>query len=183
MAFLVIFGVGLLLTLVTFVVGELFDLGGGADDGGGFGADASPSPFSSRILFVFLTAFGGFGFIADAMDAEVWLAALSAIVGGVLVAGGTFFLVVLPMARQQGSIHLYRGDLVGLEGEIVTAVPPAGMGRVTLIAPSSGARLVESARSADGEAIPLGTVVRITQAAPGALTVTPSGRNPSGTAT
>ncbi|HET7738404.1 MAG TPA: hypothetical protein VFK32_07510, partial [Tepidiformaceae bacterium] len=124
----------------------------------------------------------GFGFIADAMDADVWLAALAAIVGGVLVAGGTFFLIVLPMARQQGSVHVHRADLIGLEGEIVTAVPPAGTGRVTLIAPSSGARLVEPARSADGEPIPLGAVVRVTQAAPGALTVTPSGRSPSGTA-
>lgn len=174
MAFLVIFGVGLLLTVVTFVVGELFDLGGdGAADSGSALGDLSPSPFSSRILFVFLTAFGGFGFIAGSMGADVWFAALAAVVGGLIVAGGTFFLIVLPMARQQGSVHVYQADFVGLEGEVVAAVPSAGLGRVTLIAPASGARVIQPARSADGETIPVGAVVRVTHAAPGALTVTP----------
>ena len=35
MAFLIIFGIGLLLTIVTFVLGELFDFGGGDADAGG----------------------------------------------------------------------------------------------------------------------------------------------------
>ena len=61
-AFLVIFGVGLALLAVTFILGEIFDFG----DHGDLGAD--PSPLSSRVIFVFATAFGGCGFIGTALD-------------------------------------------------------------------------------------------------------------------
>lgn len=179
MVFLSIFGVGLLLTLVTFIIGEIFDLGDLGDGADHLGA--GPSPLSSRILFVFVTAFGGFGFIGQTADWPLWLSASAALVGAVAVAGGTFFLVVLPMARQQGSVRLSTQDLVNLEGEVTDDIPPGGFGRVALVPPGTGARITRSARSQHGDRLPPGTAVRVVHAGPGSLTVTPIQRDSDGT--
>src|SRR5690606_32912822 len=135
--------------------------------------EASPSPLSSRIIFVFITAFGGVGFIGQTAGWPVAANVLAAIAGGLAVAGGTFFLVVLPMARQQGSVSLAMADLVDLEGQVTDEIPAGGVGRVTIVPPGTGARIARAARSHSGAAIPAGTVVRVLQAGPGSLTVTP----------
>jgi hypothetical protein len=184
--FLIICGVGLGLTLVTFILGELFEFGEGLFDGLGDvdidvggpdgidlagGIDAGASPFSSRILFVAITAFGGFGFIALVSGAPMWAAVLIALAGAIAVSAGTFFLVVLPLARQQGSTHVSQRDFLDLEGQVTSSIPAAGLGQVVFVAPSSGARVVQSARSEDGQPIPSGTAVRVVQVSPSAVTV------------
>ena len=172
MAFLVIFGVGLFLAVVTFIVGEFFDLGaeGGSDFDG-----TSHSPFSSRILFVFATAFGGFGYIGQSLDWSIWAAVLFAAFGGFAVAGGTFFLIVMPMSRQQGSTHVAQSDFLGLQGQVSSEIPEGGVGRVSVVAPGSGARVAHAARSSSGERIAQGTPVRVMAVGPGSITVAPVG--------
>lgn len=173
MGFLVLFGVGLLLTVVTFIVGELFELGGdGASDGGGGPGDASPSPFSSRILFVFLTAFGGFGFIGSSLDWSVWLSALLATVGGFGVAAGTFVLIVLPMTRSQGATTTREEDYLDREAQVTAEIPEGGLGRISLVSPVSGARVSSAARSANGQRIEFGVAVRVIAVGAGVVTVT-----------
>jgi hypothetical protein len=170
MIFLIIFGVGLLLLLVTFAIGELFDLGDGGHDAGHELGD-NPSPFSSRILFVFVTAFGGFGFIGQAADWPTWASVTFAVGGGLAVAAGTFFLVVLPMARQQGSVHVREADFLDLEGQVIIEIPEQGVGRVSFVHPGSGARVAQAARSADGQRIPGGTRVRVVDVGANAVSV------------
>lgn len=172
MAFLVIFGIGLFLTVVTFVVGELFDFG---SDGGADFDSSTPSPFSSRILFVFATAFGGFGYIGQTLDWSVWASVLLAAVGGFAVSGGTFFLIVMPMSRQQGTTSVSQSDFLGLQGQVSSEIPPDGVGRVSVVAPGSGARVAHAARSSSGECIPQGTSVRVMAVGPGSITVAPLG--------
>ncbi len=169
-AFLTIFGLSLGMLIVTFVLGELFDFGG--DDASGDFGD-NPSPFSSRILFVFATAFGGFGYIGGAMGWPIWAAAGLGIAGGLGVAAGTFFLIVLPMSRQQGSTDVHEADFEGLNGQVTSEIPEGGLGRVTVIAPASKARVALAARSADGERIPFGATVRIQTPGPGPAIVVP----------
>jgi membrane-bound ClpP family serine protease len=173
MTFLIIFFVGLLLTVLVFAVGELFDLGDADADTGGEAGHGGPSPLSSRILFVFLTAFGGFGFLGDAAGWSVWLSITVGLLGGVAVAGGTFFLVVLPMSRQQGSVHVSEDDYLDREGQVTSEIPEEGVGRVTLVAPTSGARVSTASRSASGERIGNGTSVRIISVGTGVVTVVP----------
>lgn len=176
MIFLIIFAVGLALALVTFVVGELFDLGdfgGDGADGHSLGAEGA-SPFSSRILFVFMTAFGGVGFIAQSLDWALPLAIAAAVVGGAAVAGGTFFLIVLPMSRQQGSQKLSLDDLMDLVGEVTDDIPAGGLGKVALVPPGTRTRVSRAARSQNGAHLPPGTVVRVVHVGPGSLTVTPA---------
>jgi len=163
------------LTAITFVIGELFDLGdASADTGGEVGHGGGASPLSSRIVFVFVTAFGGFGYIASVMDWALWAQALAAIVGGLGVSAGTFFLIVVPMARQQSTVTVRESDFIDLTGEVTAEIPENGLGRVTVIAPSSGARVSHAARSANGMRIPFGTEVKVIHAGQGTVTVVPS---------
>lgn len=171
MIFLIIFSVGLLLTIVTFVVGELFDFGDWGDSGSEIGD--SPSPFSSRVLFVFLTAFGGIGFIGQTADWPLGGSLIAALTGGVAVAGGTFFLIVLPMAKQQGSVHLSIDDLLNLEAQVTDEIPGSGVGRISVVPPATGTRMARAARSRDGSMIRAGTAVRIMAVGPNTVTVAP----------
>jgi hypothetical protein len=173
MVFLIIFGVGLLLAIVTFALGDLFDLGDSGDAGSELGEQGA-SPFSSRILFVFLTAFGGFGYIGQALDWGTPAAVTLALAGGLVVAAGTFFLIVLPMSRQQGSVHVTENDYLNLEGQVTADIPDGGLGRVTFVVPASGARVSPAARSANGQRIPFGTAVKVIGAGSGVVTVVPS---------
>ena len=93
---------------------------------------------------------------------------------GLGVAGGTFFLIVLPISRQQGSTDVHEADFTGLQGQVTSEIPEGGLGRVTVIAPTSKARIGLPARSADGQRIPFGATVRIEMAGPGPAVVTPS---------
>ncbi|MGD9933811.1 MAG: hypothetical protein AB7T37_08815 [Dehalococcoidia bacterium] len=173
MVFLIIFGVGFMLTVVTFIVGELFDLGDlGGDGADTLGADGA-SPFSSRVLFVFMTAFGGFGFIAQSADWALPAAVLAGLVGGGGVAAGTFFLIVLPMARQQGTTSFKGEDLIELQGEVVDDIPAGGLGRVSFLPPGTGARVSRAARSQSGGHIAPGTAVRVVNVGPTSITVAP----------
>ena len=171
-AFLIIFSAGLFLAFITFIVGELFDLGGdGGMDSGGPAGEGTPSPLSSRILFVFATAFGGFGFIGTVLEWPVWVSVGAAVVGGLLVAAGTFFLIVLPMARQQGTTTVRAGDFVNLTGQVTAEIPEGGLGRVTVIAPASQARVGMPARASSGGRISFGATVRVLAEGGGVLTV------------
>ncbi len=169
-AFLVIFGIGLAMLAITFVLGELFDFGDFGDSGHELGGD-TPGPFSSRVIFVFAVAFGGFGFIGTALDWETWISAMFAVIGGLGVAGGTFFLVVLPMSKQQASTDVHGSDFAGLQAQVTSEIPEGGLGRVTVIAPAGGARVALPARSADGKRIAFGATVRIEMPGPGPATV------------
>jgi membrane-bound ClpP family serine protease len=171
MIFLIIFGVGLSLTLLAFLIGEIFDL---ADIGGSDSLGGDPSPFSSRVIFVFMTAFGGVGFIGQSAGWGIPLSALAGVVGGLAVAGGTFFLIILPMSRQQGSVKFSLEDLIDLEGEVVDDIPAGGTGRVAFLPPGTGTRVSRAARSQNGAHIPPGTVVRVVHVGPSSVTVTPA---------
>jgi hypothetical protein len=173
MAFLIIFGVGLALAIITFVIGDLFDLGDGDADSGVHIGEHGASPFSSRILFVFLTAFGGFGYIGQSLDWDAGESVLLALAGGLGVAAGTFFLIVLPMSKQQGTTHVTEDDFLNREGQVTSEIPEGGLGRVTLVVPASGARVSPAARSANGERIPFGTSIRVVGVGTGVVTVVP----------
>ena len=173
MVFLIIFGVGIALTVVTFVIGELFDLGDFGEHGAEhLGVDGA-SPFSSRVLFVFMTAFGGFGFIAQSADWPLAGSVLMALFGGLAVGAGTFFMIILPMARQQGTTSFKGSDLLELQGEVVDDIPAGGLGRVSFLPPGTGARVSRAARAQSGGHIAPGTAVRVVNIGPTSITVTP----------
>lgn len=152
--FLSIAGAGFLFLLISLIFGELFDF---------FGHDADfdhggPSFFSTRVLSVFVTAFGGIGAIGIHNGMSTGAASGAGLAGGFALA-----MLILWFARflysQQASSDLAVRDLVGQNGRIVVAIPAGGVGQIRL---QVGESLVDKiARAQDGAAIPENSVARV----------------------
>src|SRR5687767_1693884 len=82
--FLLIGGIGFAFLLISLVVGDIFEMLGGSADLGDAGVDFGF--LDSRVLAVFVTAFGGFGAIAAQMGLGAVLSSLVGLLGGVIFA-------------------------------------------------------------------------------------------------
>lgn len=154
--FLAIAAMGFLVLLISLVFGEIFDhLGGGFDaalDHGG------PGFFSSRIIAVFVTAFGGFGAVATHYGLSPLPASGVGSASG-LVFGGAIYAFARFLFGQQASSDVTSHDLVGQTARVVVSIPAGGIGQVRC---RIGEELVDKiARTRDGESVPENVSVRI----------------------
>jgi len=131
--------------------------------------DASPtlSPLSPTVLAVFVTSFGGFGYLAliafgsDKPYVHVPIAALSGFVLGL----GTFILFNKIFDAIAATSHYSRSQLVGLTAEVLVTIPEDGVGEISFVAGS--AQESNSARSDEGKTHPAHSTVIITRVAGG----------------
>jgi hypothetical protein len=155
--FLGIAAIGFIVLIISFVFGEIFehgDLFGGHD--ADFHADGGVSMLSSRVLSVFVTAFGGFGAIGIHLGYGIGASSGMGLVGG-LVFGGLIYLFATFLYSQQASTDVRVGELVGMTGQVSVAIPKGGLGQVRC---TLGQTVLEKiARSKDGEEIAANTLV------------------------
>lgn len=152
--FLAIAAVGFLFLIVSLLFGEvsdLFHVDTDVDHGG-------PGFFSSRVIGVFITAFGGFG----AFGIHYGLSTPAASALG-LVSGAVFGAVIYSFARflygQQASSEVRSGDLVGQSARVIVAIPVNGVGQVRC---RVGEELIDKvAQAKGGVAIAENATVRI----------------------
>lgn len=159
-AFLAIAAFGALFVVTSFVLGELFELGDLFAHHDVDIHEGGPSLISSRVISVFVTAFGCFGAIGIHLG---WSVGLSTAFG----AGGGFvfalmiYLFMRFLYSQQASSEVRVASLVGSTGEVSVAIPKGGVGQVRC---TVGESVVEKiARSADGAEIPSHTLVKVEQ--------------------
>jgi hypothetical protein len=160
--FLGIASIGFLILVVSFLSGEMLDHGDLAGHDADFHGDvhggAGVSIFSTRILSVFVTAFGGFGAIGIHLGHSVEVSTAMG-VGGGLVFGTIIYLFASFLFSQQASSEVRVSDLAGSTAQVSVAIPKAGLGQVRC---TLGESVVEKiARSQDGEPIPVNTLVKI----------------------
>ena len=154
--FLIIAGVGFAFLMITLIFGEVFEF---------FDADhdfdhGGPGFFSSRIIAVFITAFGCFGAIATHYGLSPIASSGVAVAGG-LVFGGLIFVFARFLYNQQASSDVRPADLVGQQCRVVIAIPPGGLGQVRC---RVGEELVDKiARAGDGTPYPENALVLIDQ--------------------
>lgn len=172
--FAIIGGVGFLFLLISLVVGDVFeavgfDLDGGADGGTDFGL------LDSRVLAVFLTAFGGFGVIAAQNGYGAIGSSVVGLVGGVL-----FAAVVSVFGRflisQQASSTVTDDDLVGRTAQVTVAIKSGSVGQIT--AKIGDERVEKIARAKDGAEIAAGTIVKVDAVVGDAIIVVPEETRP-----
>jgi membrane protein implicated in regulation of membrane protease activity len=156
--FLAISALGFTFLIVSLIFGEMFEhLDVNVDhDLGGEG----PGILSSRVLAVFVTAFGGFGAVATHYGLGTPAAS------GVGFLSGLFFAALIYafatfLYRQQASSGVRIAELVNRPARVVVPIPSGGVGQVRC---QIGEELVDKiARARDGSAIPDGTVVTIVE--------------------
>jgi membrane protein implicated in regulation of membrane protease activity len=152
--FLALCAVGFLFLLVSLVFGGLFDF---------FETDhdfdvGGPGFFSSRVMAVFVTAFGGFGAVATYYGLGAVPASLVGFGSG-LVFGGAIYALARVLYNQQASTEVRAGDLVGAIGRVVIGIPSGGVGQIRV---RLGEELMDKiARTRDGIAIAENTSVQV----------------------
>ncbi len=160
--FLGIAAIGFLVLVVSFVFGEIFEHGdwfGGHDaDLHGDVHDGGVSFFSSRVLSVFVTAFGGFGAIGIHLGYGVGVSTGMGMAGG-LIFGGLIYLFATFLFSQQASSDVHVGDLVGQTAEVSVTIPKGGLGQVRCTLGETSMEKI--ARSRDGEEIAANTLVKV----------------------
>ena len=154
--FLAIAAVGFVFLLISLIFGELFDHLGDHDfgdhDHGG------PSFFSSRVLSVFVTAFGGFGAVGVHYGLST-PAASGVGFGSGLFFGGLIYMFARFLYGQQASTEVRSGDIVGQQARVVVTIPKGGVGQVRC---RVGEEVFDKiARSKNGSAIQENIMVRI----------------------
>jgi membrane protein implicated in regulation of membrane protease activity len=155
--FLAIAAFGFVFLIGSSILGDLFEHGDFGHDADGHGA--GPSLLSSRILSVFVTAFGSFGAIGIHIGYGVGVSTAMGFGGGVLFAG-VIYVFASFLYSQQASSHVRTGDLVGSMAQVSVTIPKGGVGQVRC---TLGDTVVEKvARAASNEEIPVNTLVRIT---------------------
>src|SRR5690606_3562008 len=119
MIFAIIGGVGFIFLLVSLVLGDIFEMfGGDADPGGADGTDFGL--FDSRVIAVFITAFGGCGLIAAGAGFGSVPSSLSGLLGGVIFVGvvSAFGRVLVSL---QAASSVTDVDLIGRTAQVTVS--------------------------------------------------------------
>ncbi len=153
--FLVIGGIGFLFLLISLLVGDIFDalhIDFGLDTSHDFGI------FDSRVIAVFLTAFGGFGVIATTLGYGAVGGSLFGLLGGFIFGAIVFYFGKL-LYSQQSSSSVGNEDLIGRTAQVIVNIKPNTLGQISC---NIGEERVEKlARTVSGEELKAGQLVRI----------------------
>ena len=166
--FLSIAAIGFVFLLISLVVGDIFD-------SLGFDLDFDSSPeghamLDSRVISVFITAFGGFGAIGIQMGFSIVVSSLLGLGGGVIL-GGLVSLFGRFLLKQQSSSSVTAAQLIGRSAQVVVAITPGSLGQVSC---RIGEERVEKlARAKDNREIKAGATVRVDEVAGDSLIVSP----------
>lgn len=145
--FLIIGGIGVLLALVALVVGDVLD--------GALHLDALDSDlFSISSVSAFIGAFGFGGALGLAIVDHVAVAVIVGLLIGIAAAYGAVRLT-RALRHDDGRGSFRTDSLIGHPARVITAIPPAGFGEVTL---STDGHVRKFSARAD-QAIPSGSQV------------------------
>lgn len=154
--FLVIGSIGFLFLVISLLIGDLFDIIGvelnGSLDGHDFGL------LDSRVISIFLTAFGGFGAIGSIWGFGALLSSCFGLLGGVFFGAIVFYFGKF-LHSQDVTSSVRNEDLIGKPAQVTVTIMPNQLGQVTFIVGEE--RVEKLARSADNRQIEVGTTVRI----------------------
>ncbi len=166
--FLGIATLGFVFLLISLVVGDIFDSFGfetgldGSTDGHAF--------LDSRVISVFVTAFGGFGAIG--IQAGLSIVASSLIgLGGGIVLGGVVSLFARFLYKQQSTTSVTTTQLIGRTAQVIVSIAPGSLGQVSCRVGEE--RVEKLARARDDREIKAGVTVRVEEVAGDSLIVTP----------
>jgi membrane protein implicated in regulation of membrane protease activity len=170
--FLITGGIGFLFLMISLIIGDIFDaldLDFGADvdfdadvdadvDGGGAGFGV----LDSRVISMFLTAFGFVGAIALQLGVGGVLGALIGIGSG-LILGGLIFAFGYYLVSQEASSPVTNRELVGHAAKVIVDIKPNSIGQISFNVREQ--RIDKLARTRNGKEIKAGETVFIEEIA------------------
>ena len=167
--FLGIASLGFIFLLLSLVIGDIFDSFGfetGLDVGDGQGHGF----LDSRVLSVFVTAFGGFGAMGIQAGLSVFASSLLGLGGGIVL-GGVVSLFARFLYKQQSTSSVGTTQLVGRTAQVIVSIAPGSLGQVSCRVGEE--RVEKLARARDNLEIKAGSTVRVDEVAGDSLIVSP----------
>ena len=150
--YLAITAAGFVFLMISAAFGEMFEHVDAIDDAGG------PGFFSTRVMAVFVTAFGASGAVATYYGLGALPASLVGLGTGV-VFGWAIAMFGRFLYQQQTSSDVRAHDLIGQSARVVVAIPSGGVGQIRC---RIGEELVDKiARTRDGVPVNENTSVRV----------------------
>lgn len=168
MVFLGIATIGFVFLLISLVVGDIFDSFG--FDTGLDGVADGHAVLDSRVISVFVTAFGGSGAIGIQAGLGIVGASLLGLAGGVLM-GGLVSVFARLLYKQQSSSSVTTAQLVGRTAQVTVSIATGSLGQVSCRVGEE--RVEKLARSMDGTEIKAGAMVLVERIAGDSLIVSP----------
>ncbi len=157
--FLVIGGFGFLFLLASLIIGDIFemlDFEFDSDFAGNGGSDIGI--LDSRVVSVFLTAFGGVAAVTLYLGFGGIISALVGLLSGV-VFGGMIFGFGYFLHTQQATSSVGDRDLIGRTAKVIVGIQPDGIGQISCLIGEE--RIEKIARSRDGKGLKEGETVFI----------------------
>lgn len=164
--FAIIGGIGFVFLVISLVVGDVFEAVGLDLDGGATGTDFGL--LDSRVVAVFITAFGGFGVIGAQMGYAAVGSSLIGLLGGIIF-GGVVAVFGRFLIGQQASSSVTDDDLVGRTGQVTVAIKPGSIGQISV--KIGDERVEKIARSKGGDELAAGSIVKVSAVAGDSLIV------------
>ncbi len=127
MVFLGIAALGFVFLLISLVVGDIFDSFG--FDTGLDGVADGHALLDSRVISVFVTAFGGFGAIGIQMGLSIVASSLLGLGGGIIL-GGVVSLFGRLLYKQQATSSVTTSQLIGRPAQVTVSIAPGSLGQV-----------------------------------------------------
>jgi hypothetical protein len=158
--FLILAAVGFVFLLVSLALGDLFDYFNA--DLGFDGSPEGPGFLDSRVISVFLLAFGGCGALGTQAGLSVVTSSLWGVAGGAVL-GGAVSLFGRFLYSQQASSVVSSHQLVGRTAQVTVGIQAGSVGQV--LCRVGEERVEKLARSRHNEPIREGTLVRIEEIA------------------
>lgn len=153
--FLIIGGIGFLFLMVSLLVGDLFealDFDSGLDAGNGFGI------FDSRVVSVFLAAFGFISALFIQFAFGTLVSTIFGLVSGIML-GGLVFAFGYFLYSQQASSSVSEEDMIGRTAQVIVGIRPESIGQISCLIGEE--RIEKIARARNGKEIKTGETVYI----------------------
>lgn len=154
--FAIIGGIGFIFLIASLILGDIFEMFGSHADISADGTDFGL--LDSRVIAVFITAFGGFGLIGAQMGNGAVVSSFIGLLGGVIF-GGVVSAFGKFLIGQQASSSVSDDDLIGRTVQVTVGIKAGEVGQIT--AKIGDERVEKVARSKDGEEIKVGTIVKV----------------------
>jgi membrane protein implicated in regulation of membrane protease activity len=166
--FLLIAAAGFLFLVLSFFFNDLFEhFGGLSVDHVDVGTDGI-GVLDSRVISIFITAFGCIGAVGVQLGASPTLSGLLGLLSGVLLGAVVYYFGKL-LYHQQASSSVSAHQLIGRLAEVTVTIQPGTVGRISCRVGEE--RVEKLARSRADTEIKIGSTVRIEELAGEAVIV------------
>ncbi|WP_026881692.1 hypothetical protein [Clostridium akagii] len=140
-AYIILFLVGVIYTVITFLLGGFFDIihiggdltahiDGGIGSGHGGSDGGSISPLKPITIVSFVTVFGGIGIIGTSHGINPIITFIVAFLIGLVISFSIFRFVIVPLSKAQNTSAVYQDKLIGMQAVVISKIMENGFGTI-----------------------------------------------------